>query len=177
MPGDLYPGRSRPTVKAVVVWIVLLTAVFACLGVEAERRPVSVTYVIDGDTMVVRLRGRKVRVRLLGVDTPELGRDGRPGEPFARKARGFAEAMIRQADRVDLEIAGDRVDEHGRLLGFLWLQLPGRAQPVNLSAELLRAGLAEAIWHFDYPGKRAFLSLEKAARRQRVGMWRRRRPQ
>lgn len=173
-PGTTLALRLRTVRNAVVVWIGLLTAVYAILGGEAARRPVSVTYVIDGDTMVIRLRSQKMRLRLLGVDTPELGRDGRPGEPFARKARNYAEALLRHADSVELEIAGDRVDDHGRLLGFLWLQLPGRPEPVNLSAELLRAGLAITIRHFDYPGKQDFLALERAARRQRVGMWRQR---
>lgn len=36
----------------------------------------TVTYVVDGDTVHVDLRGRNERVRLLGIDTPELGQCG-----------------------------------------------------------------------------------------------------
>ncbi len=138
---------------------------------SAARVPVRVLHVIDGDTVVARLGGRRVKVRLLGVDTPELGRDGRPAEPFAREAKRFASDLIRAAEGVDLEIAGDRVDEHGRILGFLWLRLPGRPEPVNLSEELLRAGLADAIRWFRYPGKQRFLALEAEARARRLGKW------
>ncbi len=168
-------SRDYPPVRRVLttrVWILLgLLLVAACRAPGGDRIPVQVVYVIDGDTVVARLAGRKVHVRLLGVDTPEIGRDGRPSEPFARAARRFTERLVRSARRVELEIAGDRMDAHGRVLGFLWLHLPGRASPVNLSEELLRAGLAEAIRFFEYPGKERFLALEREARRAGRGMW------
>ncbi len=154
------------------MWILLgLLLVAACRVSGADRIPVRVVYVIDGDTVVARLGGRKVHVRLLGVDTPEIGRDGRPSEPFAREARRFTQRMIRSARRVELEIAGDRRDAHGRVLGFLWLHPPDGTPAVNLSEALLRAGLAEAIRFFDYPGKDRFLALERRARQEGRGMW------
>ncbi len=169
MPGDYPPARRGLTSR---VWVLLgLLLAVACRVPGGDRVPVPVVYVIDGDTVVVRLAGRNVHVRILGVDTPEIGRNGRPPEPFARAARRFTERLVRSARRVDLEIAGDRRDAHGRVLGFLWLHLPGRPSPVNLSEELLRAGLAEAIRFFEYPGKSRFLALEREARRAGRGMW------
>ncbi|MHB8767046.1 MAG: thermonuclease family protein, partial [Deferrisomatales bacterium] len=128
--------------------------------------------VVDGDTVVVSIGGRPERVRLLGIDTPEVAREGRPGEPFARAAVRFTRSRLAQARGVELEVAGDRVDDHGRTLGFLWLREPGRAEPSNLSEELLRAGLARALRRFDYPGKARFLALEAQARRDGLGLWR-----
>ncbi|GAB6063171.1 thermonuclease family protein [Deferrisoma palaeochoriense] len=172
MPRDYPPPRTRPTRTLLAALLVLAAA---CLGADRPGRfPVEVVHVIDGDTVVARWAGQEAHVRLLGVDTPERAREGRPAEPFSAKATRFTRSLMERADRVELEIAGDRVDAHGRVLGFLWLTLPGRPDPVNLSEELLRAGLAEAIRHFEYPGKERFLRLEREACRRRVGLWRQR---
>ncbi|WP_025324111.1 hypothetical protein [Deferrisoma camini] len=53
------------------------------------------------------------------------------------------------------------------LLRFLWLHVPNRSDPVNLSAELLRAGLSRAIRHFEYPRRQEFLDLERRTRNAR----------
>ncbi|NOY43853.1 MAG: hypothetical protein GXP50_00150 [Deltaproteobacteria bacterium] len=164
-----YPLRlaSASRILALALWAVA----WACSPVQAERMPVRVVHVIDGDTVVARWAGRKVHVRLLGVDTPEKAREGRPAEPFSRRATEFTRAWIGRAERVELEVAGDRMDVHGRILGFLWLHVPGKKEPVNLSEEILKAGLGRAIRFFDYPGKSRFLALEAEARRARRGIW------
>ena len=137
----------------------------------AERVATKVLRVVDGDTVIVARGGGEQRVRLLGVDTPEVAHEGLPGEPYSRVAAEFTKRQISQADRIELEIAGDRVDDHGRTLGFLWLWPRNGVEPVDLSEELLRAGLARAIRHFEYPRKNLFLGLEGEARRERRGMW------
>ena len=46
-----------------------------------------VTYVIDGDTVVVRLDSDEaVHVRLIGINTPEIAHFGKPGECFGIRA-------------------------------------------------------------------------------------------
>jgi endonuclease YncB( thermonuclease family) len=74
-------------------------------------------------------------------------------------------------DQTQRRPSADREDEHGRTLGFLWLSFRGRTDPVNLSEELLKGGLAAAIRFFDYPHKARFLELEQGARRQQLGIW------
>jgi len=143
---------------------------------EAERLAAKVLRVVDGDTVIATAGGGEVRVRLLGVDAPEIAHEGRPGEPYSRVATEFTKRRISEADRIELEIAGDRVDTHGRTLGFLWLRARSGGEPANLSEELLRAGLARAIRHFEYPEKNRFLGLEAEARREGRGMWQARRP-
>jgi endonuclease YncB( thermonuclease family) len=138
----------------------------------AERRAATVLRVVDGDTVIVAARGGELRVRLLGVDAPEVAHEGRPGQPYSRVATDFTKRRISEAARIEIEIAGDRVDDYGRTLAFLWLWPRSGAKPVNLSEELLRAGLARAIRHFEYPEKSEFLALEAEARRDRRGMWR-----
>lgn len=163
-PAFVSAARLLATVAALVA---------AAAPSGAEGVPVSIVRPVDGDTVVLRLGGEAVRVRLLGADAPELGRNGRRDEPFAREALRFVRASLREARAVELEVAGDRVDDYGRTLGFVWVQPPPPAQPLNLSEELLRRGLARAVRRYLYPGKERFLALEGEARRARRGLWRR----
>ncbi|GAA0793749.1 thermonuclease family protein [Marinobacterium sediminicola] len=95
-----------------------------------------VDHVYDGDTL--RLQdGRKVR--LVGVNTPEMGRDGRADEPYAREARNW---LKQRADRqrVYLLPGSESRDRYGRLLAHLYLP-DGR-----LAAEwMVREGLGYAL--------------------------------
>jgi micrococcal nuclease len=52
------------------------------------------THVIDGDTIRANVDGRDERIRLLGIDAPELGRDGEPDEKCAQEAKRFLTSWI-----------------------------------------------------------------------------------
>ena len=124
----------------------------------------TVTYVVDGDTLNVRLDGgRRERVRLIGIDTPERG------ECFSRKATATASGLAR-GKRVTL--IGDRTqdtrDRYTRLLVYVWLPR-GR----DLGFQLVIRGLARV-----YVYERAFVRLdpyryaERVARRLDRNVWR-----
>ena len=49
----------------------------------------SVDRVVDGDTIIVRVSGRRERVRLIGIDTPESVKPNTPVQCFAIRARAF----------------------------------------------------------------------------------------
>jgi micrococcal nuclease len=106
----------------------------ACEG-RAPQPPTAavVARVIDGDTL--ELAGGQ-RVRLLGLDAPELGRDGRPAEFLAHQAREALAALTLNR-QVRLEYDRLRYDQYGRLLAYLRLPDGGL---VNL--ELVRRGLS-----------------------------------
>ena len=97
--------------------------------------PVAVDQVSDGDT--VRLRDGR-RVRLIGIDAPERGRDGRRPEPHAERARDHLLALAGGSLRLHPGL--DDTDRHGRTLGHLV-----RADGRNLQVALLEAGLAVVI--------------------------------
>lgn len=159
-------GRRRSHFFSLVF---LLLAAAAAAG---QRQAVTVVRVVDGDTVDVRAGEERRRVRLLGVDTPEVAHRDRPGEPYGRAATRFTRDALAAARSVELEVAGDRMDAYGRTLGFLWLQPGGRGDPVNLSEELLAQGLGRCIRRFDYPGKARMLAAEQGAKKARRGLWR-----
>ena len=102
----------------------------------ALAAPVRVAEVVDGDTVV--LADHRL-VRLIGINTPELGRDGAPDEPLARAARARLAALAR--DQLVTLIPGHETrDRHGRLLAYLVLADGRDAQEL-----LLREGLAAPV--------------------------------
>lgn len=76
----------------------------------------TVERVIDGDTIDVSVKGETKRVRLLNIDTPELGRDGLADECFAREAKERLEELLPAGTTVSLEYDVEPQDRYGREL-------------------------------------------------------------
>ena len=124
-----------------------------------------VRYVHDGDTLHLE-DGRKVR--LIGINAPELARDDMPGQAFATEARDALKAAIASHDnRVGLVYGADRHDRYKRTLAHLFTP-----DGDNLQARLLLQGMAAAIAH---PPNLAYTECysrqEKSARCQGTGIW------
>jgi micrococcal nuclease len=92
-----------------------------------------VVQIVDGDTLVLA-GGAKVRV--LGIDAPELERDGRPADFLAHKARA-ALGDLTLNKTIALEYDRLRYDHYGRLLAYI--RLPDHTL---VNTELVRRGLA-----------------------------------
>ncbi|UMG93549.1 thermonuclease family protein [Nocardioides sp. TF02-7] len=102
-----------------------------------KRRWAKVVRVIDGDTVVVKLvRGPKVRVRLLGIDTPEVS--GR-AECGGRQATASARTLMPRGKRVLLLRDGTQrnTDRYGRLLRYV----------MRNGKDVSRAQVAQGVGH------------------------------
>ncbi len=125
-----------------------------------------VAWVYDGDSL--RLAdGRKLR--LIGIDTPELGRDGAPDRPGAEAARARLQGLIdAQNGRVLLRPGREAVDRYGRRLVHLYLP-DGR----NLVRLLLAEGLGFAVAvPPNLSSLDCYFDAEGQARAARLGLWR-----
>src|SRR3954468_9775605 len=103
-----------------------------------------VASIYDGDTLTLA-DGR--RVRLLQLDTPELG----SGECYSRAARTVLLRLVPLGSRGALEVGPslDRVDRYGRLLRYVHR---GRT---NVNLELVREGAAAPYFYGGPPGRSA----------------------
>ncbi len=147
-----------------------------CRATDLNRgrgESVAIKTVYDGDTLTLK-DGRKIR--LIGVNTPERGRKGKPDEALALAAKQAVQSAVqtdnsRQRD-VRLYLGREQTDAYGRKLGYLFVD--GQ----SLSAMLLSKGLA---WHVVVPPNiglaPCFGVAEKSARRQGKGLWRSSLPQ
>jgi micrococcal nuclease len=124
-------------------------------------RVVTVTRVVDGDTLAVG----DERVRLIGVDTPETVRPGSPVECFGRAASAFTERLV-EGRRVRLEFDVERRDRYGRLLAYV--HRGGRM----VNATLVRDGYATpSTFPPNVRHAERFAALARRARHEGRGLW------
>ena len=84
-------------------------------GAGAERVPARVVRHTDGDTLWLSGIGK---VRLIGVDTPEVYGGV---ECFGRRASGFVERVVPLGARVRYRLGVEELDRYGRALAYVWL--------------------------------------------------------
>lgn len=149
--------------------------VFALFSLQAQAlcpatgplSRVEVAAVTDGDTL--RLRDGR-RVRLIGVNAPELGGKGRSAEPFAQASKRRLQALIDASDgRIGLLPGQQARDQYGRVLAHAF-----DLQGANLEAALL----AEGLGYFVAIAPNTALAAchrraEQQAREASRGLWRR----
>ena len=127
--------------------------------ISSSDRVVTVTRVIDGDTVDVCCP--EARVRLLGVDSPE--RD----EPLYDEATALAEQLA-DGQSVRLEKRVEEADRYGRLLRHIFVD------ETHVNREMVSAGLATA-YEFSLelnPCYVAELRADQAAAQSAgLGMW------
>lgn len=116
-----------------------------------EGEVAQVTRVIDGDTIDVLLDGKQVRVRYVGVNTPE--RD----EPCYNDATQANRDLV-EGKTVTLVTDTSNTDRYDRLLRYIY------ADGVFVNEALVRDGYAEAVlYQPDDAFYEEFLALEKSA--------------
>ena len=141
-------------------------------GLAAQRVEGRVTRVVDGDTVWCEdAHGTKLRIRLVGIDAPEVGhlRNGggsTPGQPYGEEARRALTARVLR-EAVTLEVYGR--DRYHRILGVVYLG------PTNVNLWLVESGLAWAYkgGRNDAPAtvRERIEAAEHEARRARRGLW------
>lgn len=99
----------------------------------------TVERIIDGDTLDASIQRETVRIRLLNIDTPEIGRDGNPSECFAEEAKQRLAELVPPGTKVHLEYDQERLDKYGRTLAGVFRD----DQFVN--EQLAREGLGRAM--------------------------------
>lgn len=134
----------------------------------------TVTHVVDGDTIDVVVDGRDARVRLLGIDTPEVehapsgDRPGNAAECFGDAAHAFTASLLPVGSRVRLERDVVGRDDYGRLLAYVHRASDG----VFVNYELVRQGFAQPL---SIPPNVAYAELiveaARDAERADAGLW------
>lgn len=123
--------------------------------------------VIDGDTIDVLINKNRVRVRLEGIDAPELSQEnGAAAKQYlAQYIQGYA-----------VDVALGNQDKYGRTLGEVYMPTlnPATQQKGLLSVHVLLVRSGHA-WAYRYDGKvqdPRYEPLESLARTEKRGLWR-----
>ncbi len=123
------------------------------LAAEPAADEVICHYVQDGDTF--KLPDNKTRVRLWGIDAPEMG------QAYADESRARLKELC-EGKAVRLEIKD--TDQYGRKVAVVWIKKK------NINLQMVKEGLA---WHYAYfaPDAKDLAAAEKAARKAHKGLW------
>jgi micrococcal nuclease len=173
-------GRRRLTYTAVTLVAAVLLIMADRSGLLLETggdearyngRWCTVVRVVDGDTLELDVPDGDeptTRVRLWGVDAPEMARRDppRPAEPLAERATDRARALV-QGERVHVTVEPHRLrGNYGRLLAFI--ELPdGRM----LNEALIAEGLARADDRWSHRHVNRFAAVQRQARESGLGIW------
>ena len=133
-----------------------------------------VEHVVDGDTIDVVVDGREERVRLTGIDTPEVARDASGDRPatvcecFGDEATAFVERLLPVGTPIRLERDVVGRDDYGRLLAYVYRAEDG----IFVNYEIVRQGYAQPL---TIPPNVTFSELMVAAARDAeaddAGLW------
>ena len=162
--------KKAPFRGAFFVFAFGLLSSSPCLAADcsppANLRSEVVASVVDGDTL--RLKAGQ-KVRLIGIDTPELGRDGHPDRPFAREAREALRHLVDLSGwRILLQPGIEPRDRYRRVLGHAY-----STDGNNLTAALLRQGLGyQAVVAPNLNHLECYQAAELEARKAEAGLWR-----
>lgn len=126
---------------------------------------VSLERVVDGDT--IKIAG-DVSVRFLGIDTPETVHPTKPIQPWGPEASAAVTEILQDDERVCLlpDPLSDTLDEYGRRLAYVF-----DSDGTDLSAALLRQGLARGFFRFPLERQAEFKMLQSQAKEAKVGIW------
>jgi micrococcal nuclease len=122
-----------------------------------------VTAVHDGDTVSVIINDKQERVRLIGIDAPELAQ-----RPWGDEAKRYLESILESAGRkVRIERDVEKNDQYGRALAYLWT-----ADNMLINLAMVKNGYA--MLYTIPPNVKYVEEFRKAqaeAREKRLGIW------
>ena len=137
-------------------------------GEETEKIEVEFYKKVDGDTAQFELNGKIIKVRFLGINTPETVDTTTGVEPYGEQASNYTLERLENANKIELEYDenSSKEDPYNRILAWIWVD------DSLLQKELIERGLAETYMlqnNYRYAG---ILQLaEEEAKENKLGIW------
>lgn len=162
------PKLSSVNLLSVILFVLIacfyfINEKYSVLGQQGNDGFVTVSRVNDGDTVSVIIDNRREKVRLIGIDAPEIGQ-----RPWGDEAKKYLENILSSSGwRTRLEFDVERRDKYGRILAYLWTP-DGRL--VNLM--MVKSGYA-MLFTFPPNVKHAneFSAAQQEASSRGLGIW------
>ena len=128
---------------------------------HAQQMMIGDYQVIDGDTIVIEQKNKKIRIRLDGIDAPEMD------QAFGDASRLWLQQCLTSAKPIS--VSWQRTDKYGRLLGTLY------AGSTDCNLRQIKHGFA---WHYKFyqdqqtpQARLAYSQAHQQARQQKLGLW------
>lgn len=132
-----------------------------------DTEQVHIERVVDGDTFVAKDKNNEtVKIRLIGVDTPETVKPNTPVQPYGKEASNYSKEKLTNQD-VFLEYDKEKEDRYGRVLAYVWLD-----KKTMFNEQLVKEGLArEKYFAPNGKYKNVFEEAESAAKAEHKNIW------
>jgi len=142
--------------------------------------PAKVVKIVDGDTLKVIVNSKIEKVRLIGIDTPEIHKNRRAKLQskklktdlseiiqMGKEAKKFVSSIVKKGEKIFLETDVQERDRYGRILAYVWLK-----DGSMLNEKIICNGYAMPLTippNVKY--KDTFLYCFRYAREQNLGLW------
>ncbi|MFA7290063.1 MAG: thermonuclease family protein [Melioribacteraceae bacterium] len=167
---------KRSAFYSYILFLLLIT--YSCS--KRSENEVLVSRIVDGDTIEILLEGRKEKVRLIGIDTPESRINSKAKKDAKRtntdvkeikkmgiRATKYLKSILNPGDAIRIEFDVRERDQYGRLLAYIYLN-----DGQMLNDLLVREGFANIL---TYPPnvkyEERFRESLRYARENNKGFW------
>lgn len=104
------------------IFVILLFLLLPLPVIAEEKTQVLFNECVDGDTAKFIMNKKEVKVRFLGIDTPEMASSNKKEEPYAREARNYTCRKLMRSKIIELEFdkKSDKKDKYNRYLAWVF---------------------------------------------------------
>ncbi|CAN5179836.1 hypothetical protein BH09PAT1_BH09PAT1_7180 [soil metagenome] len=150
-------GINKPSVEGVTTKATVPT----------NTTEASVIKVVDGDTLSVKVDGKKQTIRIIGIDTPETVDPRKPVQCFGVAASNRAKQLLSgQTVYLESDPTQGNTDKYARLLRYVWLN----NQDYGLTT--IADGYAhEYTYDIPYKYQKKYKQAQNNAMQQKLGLW------
>lgn len=104
-----------------IILLLLLLVPFSVKGITKDS--VEFFRCVDGDTARFIKDKKEIKVRFLGIDSPEIEKPNQEAEPYGDSAKNYTCNRLKRAKKIQLEYepASDKVDKYDRVLAYVFV--------------------------------------------------------
>ena len=145
--------RNFKLLALATLFSLFLVSQALCQGIITGR----VVGISDGDTITVLQNKTQYKIRLYGIDTPEMGQD------FGAKAKQFTSELVFGKE---VQVVAETMDQYGRIVGTVFVN------NICVNERIVKEGYAWVYRKYcDRPVCNLWLQYENQAKTNRLGLW------
>jgi micrococcal nuclease len=178
----MWPKQLKYTLL-LITFIALFAWLDGCV-LLADKAPavqgltrVKITKVVDGDTAYALMPdGSEEKLRFIGVNSPEINHPTKGLEPYGPEAEVFTRSQL-EGKNIWLEFDAGERDQYGRMLAYLWLEIPEKFSDQEIRAKMFNARLllegyaVQVIFEPNVKYVQLFTVYEAEAKEAGKGLW------
>ena len=148
-----------------------LNQIFILNNAELQKAKFQVVKVYDGDTITISDGFHEIRVRLIGIDTPEMNESNHVLRNLAYQAKDYLSSLIlNQYIYLQLDHFNEKsmhLDKFGRLLAYVYLF----SDNLFVNAQMMRMGFSQEYEKYSFEQLHYFRKLAAQAKAEKLGIW------